>query len=353
VLVRVGTAKLRSGPGEEHKTAALLDKGRDARVVGRKGDWVRLRLESGREGWVRSDLVVISKAAPAAAKPETAEESDKAVAKALRARRQRSAQAAAAEATRAEKARKVAQAAATRKAAAVAKAVKTARTAKIARAAAVKAKKAKPAAASHVTPVVIAAAPPKVAPMSRSTFLRAVSEAERVVKQAEEMRSQVAAAAATIAAEESEPAVESLSGEGEAVLIAAGAGNAVERPRAERLVSRALAYRGTPYRMGATGNGAFDCSGFTQYLFGTEGERLPRTAAEQYTRGLPVAKEDMQPGDLVFFKNTYKRGVSHVGIYIGNNSFVHASSGRGRGVTVTRLDSAYYINHWAGARRPR
>ena len=122
--------------------------------------------------------------------------------------------------------------------------------------------------------------------------------------------------------------------------------------RADRVVRTALSYRGTPYRMGATGRGAFDCSGFTMYLFGKEGERLPRTAAEQYNHGTPVNKSDMQIGDLVFFKNTYKRGVSHVGVYIGNGHFVHASSGSHQ-VTVTSLSESYYVNHWAGARRPR
>jgi len=122
--------------------------------------------------------------------------------------------------------------------------------------------------------------------------------------------------------------------------------------RGQRLARTALSYRGTPYRMGGTGRGSFDCSGFTMYLFDKEGTALPRTASEQYHKGQPIDKANMQPGDLVFFKNTYKRGISHVGIYIGNGQFCHAS-GYGRGVRVDTLDKAYYINHWAGARRPR
>jgi cell wall-associated NlpC family hydrolase len=121
--------------------------------------------------------------------------------------------------------------------------------------------------------------------------------------------------------------------------------------RAETLVRTALAYRGTPYRFGARGQSAFDCSGFTSYLFAEEGVGLPRTAAQQFRKGVVVPKAQLQPGDLVFFKNTYKRGVSHVGIYIGNGNFVHASSG-GRAVRVDSLDRAYYRRHWAGARRP-
>jgi cell wall-associated NlpC family hydrolase len=100
------------------------------------------------------------------------------------------------------------------------------------------------------------------------------------------------------------------------------------------------------------GRGAFDCSGFTKYLFDHEGTSLPRTAAEQYQRGMVVTKEGLQPGDLVFFKNTYKRGISHVGIYIGDGQFIHASSPR-TGVRVDSLSKAYYVNHYAGARRPR
>ncbi len=122
--------------------------------------------------------------------------------------------------------------------------------------------------------------------------------------------------------------------------------------RADSVVRTALSFRGTPYRMGATGRGAFDCSGFTHYLFAQEGSPLPRTAAAQYQKGAPVAKSQLRPGDLVFFKNTYKRGVSHVGIYIGGGSFVHASSA-GRGVRVDSLSKPYYVNHWAGGRRPR
>jgi cell wall-associated NlpC family hydrolase len=122
--------------------------------------------------------------------------------------------------------------------------------------------------------------------------------------------------------------------------------------RNERIARSALSYRGVPYRMGATGRGAFDCSGFMMYLFDKEGLELPRTAAQQYKKGIPIPKNQMKPGDLVFFKNTYKRGVSHVGIYIGGGKFCHASSG-GHAVRTDSLNKPYYVNHWAGARRPR
>jgi cell wall-associated NlpC family hydrolase len=116
------------------------------------------------------------------------------------------------------------------------------------------------------------------------------------------------------------------------------------------LVRGGLAYRGTPYRFGRTGGGAFDCSGFTQHVYRKQGIYLPRTAQEQWHYGRKVEKSEMQPGDLVFFKNTYKRGISHVGIYIGDGEFVHASSGSHK-VTVSNLSGGYYVKHWAGARR--
>lgn len=122
--------------------------------------------------------------------------------------------------------------------------------------------------------------------------------------------------------------------------------------RGDGVVRSALSFRGTPYRMGASGRGAFDCSGFTSYLFRKAGSPLPRTAAQQFTKGVPIGKDHLRPGDLVFFKNTYKRGVSHVGVYVGDGLFVHASSAGG-GVVVDRLRKPYYLNHWAGARRPR
>lgn len=119
--------------------------------------------------------------------------------------------------------------------------------------------------------------------------------------------------------------------------------------RSSSLIRTAMGYRGTPYRFGARGGGAFDCSGFTSHLFAKAGSPLPRTAAEQFERGVPVSRDELKPGDLVFFKNTYKHGVSHVGMFVGDGKFIHASS-RG-GVRVDSLSGSYYLNHWAGARR--
>ncbi|MGC8862022.1 MAG: NlpC/P60 family protein [Armatimonadota bacterium] len=117
------------------------------------------------------------------------------------------------------------------------------------------------------------------------------------------------------------------------------------------IVQTALAYRGARYRRGGTSRGGFDCSGFTRYIFAKYGIMLPHSSSAQSRIGTPVSRSELRPGDLVFFQ-TYRRGVSHVGIYIGNNRFIHASTHR-RGVTVDTLDSAYYAPRYRGARRVR
>ncbi|MCR5661315.1 MAG: LysM peptidoglycan-binding domain-containing C40 family peptidase [bacterium] len=118
--------------------------------------------------------------------------------------------------------------------------------------------------------------------------------------------------------------------------------------KARALLSSAQRYLGTPYSMGATGNGAFDCSGFVMRIFQMHGISLPRTADVQYNVGRKVARGDEMPGDLVFFE-TYLPGPSHVGIYIGGGQFIHASSSRG--VTISSLGQAYYASRYLGAKR--
>lgn len=116
------------------------------------------------------------------------------------------------------------------------------------------------------------------------------------------------------------------------------------------LIRTAMSCRGTHYRRGGTSRNGFDCSGFTRYVFAKYGVSLPHSSAAQASKGTPVAKSDLKPGDLVFFQ-TYRRGISHVGIYIGNGSFVHAASRRSGGVRVDSLNSSYYGPRYRGARR--
>jgi cell wall-associated NlpC family hydrolase len=117
------------------------------------------------------------------------------------------------------------------------------------------------------------------------------------------------------------------------------------------VVQAANAFRGTRYVMGGTSRSGFDCSGFVRFILSaTDGVELPRTATEQYYHGTAVSVSQAEPGDLVFFKNTYKRGISHVGIYIGGGQFIHAANAH-KGVRTDSLSSSYYQAHFAGLRR--
>jgi len=118
------------------------------------------------------------------------------------------------------------------------------------------------------------------------------------------------------------------------------------KDRLLRVAQRMLA---VPYRFGGTTLWGIDCSGFVQKTFAFLNLDLPRTAREQYKEGVTVAKSDLSPGDLVFFR-TYAKYASHVGIYLGDNRFVHASS-RDRKVTIDSLDEPYYTKHYLGAKR--
>jgi cell wall-associated NlpC family hydrolase len=115
------------------------------------------------------------------------------------------------------------------------------------------------------------------------------------------------------------------------------------------IVADARKYMGTPYVWGGVTPDGFDCSGFTQYVMKENGIDIPRTADDQFATGTPVSRADLQVGDLIFF-TTYKPGASHVGFYLGNNRFLHASS-VAKEVTIGSLDVPYYQAHYIGARR--
>jgi len=115
-------------------------------------------------------------------------------------------------------------------------------------------------------------------------------------------------------------------------------------------VSVALTYVGSRYRFGGMSPKGFDCSGFVAYVFTKAGKPMSRDMSTQIRSGTRVSTKDLQPGDLLFFSNTYKRGLSHVGIYIGNGRFVHAEN-ESTGVTVSSVWSAYWAAHYAAAVR--
>lgn len=110
-------------------------------------------------------------------------------------------------------------------------------------------------------------------------------------------------------------------------------------------VSVARSLIGTPYVWGGDTVNGFDCSGFIQYIFETQNITVPRTVSDMWNFASPVAKPSV--GDLVFFE-TYKPGPSHMGIYIGNNKFIHAGS---NGVEISDLGYSYWQNKYLGAKR--
>lgn len=117
--------------------------------------------------------------------------------------------------------------------------------------------------------------------------------------------------------------------------------------KVNNLVASAKTMLGLPYVWGATGPDSYDCSGFTQKAYNMIGISIPRTSQAQYAAGTKVAFNELSVGDLILF-NTYT-DYGHVGIYLGNGSFIHASSGS-KQIIISSL-SGYYLEHYAGAVR--
>lgn len=128
--------------------------------------------------------------------------------------------------------------------------------------------------------------------------------------------------------------------------VRTGTGSLAEGRRGQ-VVETAKRYLGIPYRYGGESPDGFDCSGFVMYVYDRNGLRLPRATAEQYRSGRPVSRRSLRPGDLVFFSIRGGR-ISHVGIYAGGESFIHAPSS-GKCVSFARLDNDYWRKRYAGA----
>lgn len=121
------------------------------------------------------------------------------------------------------------------------------------------------------------------------------------------------------------------------------------------VLDEAFSHLGARYRRGRSGPDAFDCSGFTSYVFKNMGIELNRSSRDQYTQGEAVSKENLRTGDLVFFTGSSTRGpIGHVGIVVdvdkvgGSFNFIHAST---TGVKVSNSDEIYYRRRYVGARR--
>ncbi len=118
----------------------------------------------------------------------------------------------------------------------------------------------------------------------------------------------------------------------------------------EAIAQEAHNYLGYKYVYGTAGPNTFDCSGFTSYLYKKYGYSIPRVSSTQATVGTHVEKSDLKEGDLVFFSNSSTSKIGHVGIYVGNGEFIHASTST-RGVVKDKLSSDYYTRHYITARR--
>jgi cell wall-associated NlpC family hydrolase len=132
---------------------------------------------------------------------------------------------------------------------------------------------------------------------------------------------------------------------GLALLFTIGTGSAFADSKMDKAIAPTL---GTSYKNAGVSTSGFDCSGFTMYIFEKLGIDLPHQSGSQFGMGTSVDRNDLREGDLVFF-NTSGKGVSHVGIYVGDGKFAHASTSNG--VIINSLSESYYVSRYIGAKR--
>ena len=120
----------------------------------------------------------------------------------------------------------------------------------------------------------------------------------------------------------------------------------------KKLLDYARFFKGGKYVWGGTTPKGFDCSGYVQYLYKKHNVNLPRTAWSQSKQGMPVDKDHLEKGDLLFFLTDKKRGipVTHVGIYLGNGEFIHAASKK-KGIIISPITHGHYADTFVSARR--
>ena len=285
--VLVSTAKLRDTPSESSRTLGLMDHNATLTVLSTKSGWVHVKTKRGTDGWIRRDLVSVSKSRALKAPPVT-------------------------------------------------RPVSIAKRQVLPKAKVAVRQTSKPLPAPKQSVKVVTRQPVVAASSSSDGQLPETVKTSKNV-----LDSRIAI---------SDPISDKRNSVVDFAQDFA-ASNKSASPVRSTLMSRANSLRGTPYRYGTSGGGTFDCSGFTSAMYRKVGVKLPRTAAEQFGVGLHIAKSSLSKGDLVFFRNTAgRRGISHVGIYSGNGMFIHASS-RGHAVRIDTLNSGYYSSHFAGGRR--
>ena len=121
-------------------------------------------------------------------------------------------------------------------------------------------------------------------------------------------------------------------------------------PSGAAIVQYAKTFLGYRYVYGTAGPNTFDCSGFVQYVYKHFGYSLSRSSGTQANDGVAVSKSNLQPGDVLIFRDTSNSRIGHVGIYIGDGQFIHASNSR-TGVIISSLSTSAYQKRYVGARR--
>ena len=119
----------------------------------------------------------------------------------------------------------------------------------------------------------------------------------------------------------------------------------------KELISLAMTYLGTPYKLGGNFSTGIDCSGFVKQVYSAFDVRLPRTAREQFYEGRRIDRDDLAAGDLIFFRSDKSNDPAHVGIFVDEDKFIHATTRNGGGVRIDSLTDNYYRRTFMGASR--
>ena len=114
--------------------------------------------------------------------------------------------------------------------------------------------------------------------------------------------------------------------------------------KTDKLISLAKSKLGDSYKPAQAGPDHFDCSGFVYYLFKTNGINIPRSSLTQSKSGKKLKREGLKRGDILFFDTAHRNHVNHSGVYLGEGKFIHSSSGKAYGVTISNLDKGFYLD---------